>query len=354
VPEPVRIRQSLLRSFYECPLRAVNEIEHTAGNVGESADLGSALHAVVAEVLRTLCRTGEAQMPHQESVEVLYEVVNAGPWVLSPESHDWLRQMVLNFCELEIRPERILRIEEQLSTAIVCPDGVTRILTGTPDLLVADPGDPPGVVIEDYKSSLGVPRNPRSMPAEGEPIVGEQYLHEGGHTQLRIYGLLAMRTYPRVQFATLRQRNLRWNGPPREASITRDQLEHVERQVGLLLMQVDTARNGDPLGLVRPRPGAWCARRCPIARACPVPAEQRGVGALETDEMADAEAARFVVVDGLRKTLLAALKARYEATGRPMLTGDGRALAWNGGAGSAFQIIEVDHNGDEVPRETAV
>jgi PD-(D/E)XK nuclease superfamily len=324
-----RYRQSRIRSFTECPRRCVLDTEWTAGLVGESAALGSALHAVVAEILRTLKAKDEPQMPTQEAVEVMYEVIAAGTWVLSPESLDWLLQMVLKFCEYEIQPSRILAIEELLTADICCPDGEVRTLSGTPDLLVADPGRPPGIAIEDWKSSLGVPRSPRVAPPEGEPIVGEVYLHEGGHTQLRIYGYLALKRYPRAQYVTLRQRNLRWGGPPREASITRDDLEHIERQIGLLMMQLDEAlREGEGHELAAPRPGPWCASRCAVARSCPVPREMRGLGVLETPADAAAEAERWTMIRALDKQMRAALKVWVESTDTPVPVGD-ELLTWH-------------------------
>ncbi len=324
-----RYRQSRIRAFHECPRRTVLEVDWTAGLVGESADLGSALHAVVAEILRTLWRQGEKQMATQEAMEVCYEIVTAGPWVLSPASHDWLRQMVLKFCELESRPERFLAIEEVLTLDLVCPDGEVRTLSGTPDLLVAIPGGVPTIEISDWKSSLGVPRSPRITPEPGEPIRGEAYLHEGGHTQLRIYGLLVLARYPRAQRCTLSQRNLRWGGPPREASIDRDDCEHIARQVALLMQQLDTALSaGEGHELSAPRPGPQCTTRCQVARSCPVPQEARGLGALATMEDAVAETKRMVVVKALGKQQANSLKAFHEARDEYIDLGDGTALGW--------------------------
>jgi hypothetical protein len=52
------------------------------------------------------------------------------------------------------------------------------------------------------------------------------------------------------------------------------------------------------------------------------------VGALDSEEAADAAAGRYVNVDGLRNTLRDQLKARYEQTGRPSFVGDGTAVFW--------------------------
>lgn len=59
-----------------------------------------------------------------------------------------------------------------------------------------------------------------------------------------------------------------------------------------------------------------------------MPAEQRGVGALDSDEAADGAAGRYVNVDGLRNTLREQLRTYHEQTGRAPLVGDGTAVFW--------------------------
>jgi hypothetical protein len=323
-------RQSLLSSFEQCPRRAMHGMaiddDLTVGNVGSSADLGSAFHAFAAEYLRTLHRQGEEQMPTQEAVEVLYEVLRAGPWVLPTQDRHDLRWLVLGFCRYKWRPTDFIAIERRLSTDVACPDGEVRALTGQPDLLIADAPD--GVIICDWKSGRGQPRSPRNS-RDDELVTGKQYLSERGHFQLDIYGFLTMRNYPSVNRAILRELHLR-SGKIREATLGREELEHVERQIAEQMTKLDEAvtAGGEGHPLWRPRPGSWCARACPVAASCPIPAEQRGVGALDSEEAADAAAGRYVNVDGLRNTLRDQLKARYEQTGRPSFVGDGTAVFW--------------------------
>lgn len=324
MPDYLRYRQSRLKAYTECPRRTVLD----AGFGGTPADLGSAVHAVAARILETLKETGEFQIPTQEAIEIMYEVMAEGPWVLDLEDQDWLRQMTLSFTEFSWNPAHILKVETRLYADIVCPDGKTRTFTGTPDAVIADP--PRGVVIPDFKSGLAIPRTPREMPTEGEPIVGWEYLSEGGHFQGRGYGVLAMRNWPRAQYATTREQNLRWGGPPREATITRDELEHAERQLGLLMMQLDKAlEEGEGSKLAYPRPGPQCTTRCPVARSCPIPQEQRGLGALATLEDAKAEAERLQVISALRDQMTKALKAHHEATGEFIEVGSGELLGWH-------------------------
>jgi hypothetical protein len=323
-------RQSLLASFEQCPRRAMHGLaiqdDITVGNTGSSADLGSAFHAVAAEMLRILYRQGEEQMPTQEAVEVMYEVLREGPWVLPTRDRHDLRWLVLGFCGYKWRPQDFIAIERRLFTEVACPDGEIRELGGQPDLLIADPPD--GVILADWKTGRGTPKAPRN-DRDAETVTGKQYLSDRGHYQLDIYGFLVMRNYPSVNRAILRELHLR-SGKIREAVLVRDELEHVERQIADQLMKLDAAitngSEGDPLW--KPRPGEWCARRCPVAASCPVPAEQRGVGALEDESQADAAAGRFVNVDGLRNTLRDQLKAFYEQTGHAPRVGDGTALYW--------------------------
>lgn len=365
-------RQSLLSSYEQCPRRALHGMaiddDLTVGNVGASADLGSAFHAFAAEYLRTLWQQNEPNMPTQEAVEVAYEILAHGTerlnvstgevhrqkWVLPADERDDLVWMVLGFCRYEWAPRRIMPggtdLDPEggrLSADIVCPDGVTRTLTGQPDLILADPPD--GIVIVDYKSGKGKPKAPRAEP-DAELATGKQYLSERGHFQLDSYGLLGMRKYPQAKRATLRELHMR-SGKTREAVLGREELEHVERQIGLHLMLLDEARalfeagEAETHTLLRPRPGSWCARKCPVAASCPVPAEQRGVGALDSDEAADEAAGRYVNVDGLRNTLREQLRAYHEQTGRAPLVGDGTAVFWRpkpDGKGRSFGVFPVE------------
>jgi hypothetical protein len=327
MPDPLRLRQSRLRSFTACPLRTINESEESVGFVGAAADLGSAFHAIAAEILLTLRRQGEQHIPTEEGVNIMREQLATGPWVLGMEDLAWLRQFVLAFCERTWTPERFVAVEKRLLCEVLCPDGEIRTISGTPDLLIAEPPDT--VACLDWKTGQGVPRTPRELPAEGEPIRGTEYLSEGGYAQLAIYSLLVMRNYPSVQRVILREISVRWGGAPREAVLSRAALEHVEREVGLIAMQLDTAmREGEGHELAKPRPGPHCVTRCPIARRCPVAREERGLGVLETLAHATAEAQAWEATGGLQKQRRKALVAFCESTGQYVPVGNDRFCGW--------------------------
>ncbi len=346
---PTTYRQSLLRSFEICPRRALHELlipgDMSVGNVGSSADLGSATHAVFGEILATLRRQGEKLISTQEGVEIMYETLTTGEWVLPAEDRDTLRDFVLSFCsspKYRLEPSRIMALETRLTLDIGCPDGVTRTLTGQPDVILSDPPD--ALVVIDWKTGRGKPPSPRQMPEEGEPIVGRQYLSEGGTYQLDIYGLLALKgrtadgyqIAPRAQRVTLREAWMRF-GERREATLGIEELEHVEREIAVQMMLLDRAIDEGPDSgskLTNPRPGRQCNRGCPVSLSCPVPEEQRGEGAITSPDDADENARRWVKVRAADTALRARLKAWHEDTGHCPDVGDGTVVRWEGERGS--------------------
>ncbi len=100
-------------------------------------------------------------------------------------------------------------------------------------------------------------------------------------------------------------------------------------------MQLDEGlREGEGSQFALPRPGKQCVTRCPVALSCPVPAEQRGLGALGTPDAADAAAGRWVAIRALDKQLREGLKAHHEETGHCPEVGDGRVVRWDGPKGA--------------------
>jgi hypothetical protein len=314
--------------------------DEPAGFVGSSADLGSAFHAISATIRQTLQDADEPQMATEECVVIAREVLANGSWVLTADDYRWLIQMVLSFADYQWPVDRFLAIERRLAIDIPCPDGELRTFTGTPDLVMADP--PNGLIVVDDKTGLAKPRTPKELPPEGEAIRGIDYLHEGGYFQLVGYGTMLMLLKPRVQYVILREQNYRWNGPPREAVLARGDLEHTAPYLGLVMMQLDTAlREGEDHELAKPRPGAHCTSRCPVARSCPVPQEQRGLGVLTTPEDAMLEADRWVVIRALDKQMRESLKAHHEAT-EQFIPVAGGFLGWHDkpSGGREFAIKE--------------
>lgn len=338
------LRQSILRTFDACPLSARFEVEGFRDWSTSSQALGTAFHEVAQRMLITLHAQGERQMPTQEAVEIAREVM-ADPKTphLSTDQMADLVGMVIGFCDRKWTPENFLalgREHERLSADIECPDGITRTLTGLPDLIGAN--YPDGVTVVDFKSGWGVPPAPRDD--DWTKRGGRPYLSDRGVFQLDSYGLLVMRKYPAAQWAKLFELHVRV-GEVREAFLYRHELEHVEKHLGILLMRLDTAlQEGPESKLWEPRPGKWCSY-CPRKSACPIPAEERGEGAIESDAMADQWAGELLRAEGMRKQRREALKAWFEATGYAAKTNDGREVRWDGGKGSAYAVVPVGSNG---------
>lgn len=317
------LRQSALKTYDMCPLRAYDEAIRPYTDYSHApAALGTGFHMVWEEVLRTLWRQGEEQVPTEEAVNIMREVIGRPD---APHlSLDQQRELVILVLQAAQRPwpaKRLVAIEERLFATVPCPDGVDRRITGKPDALFADP--PKGAVCLDYKVSWAVPPTPRDGDYSKDG--GRPYLSESGTFQLDTNGLLIMRTFPAINKVILREYFPRLN-EIREATLTRDELEHVERRLGVLVMRFEMVLAGtlEP----EPRPGKWCSH-CPLAATkCPVPHEDRDVGTIASPEEADAAAARWQVVSELDTDLRKALKAHYEETGYAGEVGDGRVARW--------------------------
>lgn len=349
IPHPGTYRRSLLQSYHEdCPRRERFNLQAgdvTSGYSDATALLGQAVHQVLHKIMLTLRATGEVQMPTQEAVEVMYEVMATNHLVLPVAEQDDLRWMVLRFCEYKWTASRIMALEDLLWQDLTCPDGKVRTLTGRPDLIVREGRS---LVIVDYKSGRGKPRSPRSMPPEGEPIVGLEYLSEHGLFQLKTYGFLALRQWPAAEYVTLKELHLR-SGEVREGTLGRAALEHVERQLAGMMQKVDLAIvEGPKSELWRPKPGTYCARQCPVARSCPIPREMRGVGAIESEAQARDAAGTWAVVRAQDKQLRDQLKAWHEATGDCPPVGGGKVVRWKPpvGKGRSFDFHWPEEPGE--------
>jgi hypothetical protein len=259
--------------------------------------------------------------------------------------------MVLGFCHVKWNPKMLAQadFEVELRAEVVCPDGEVRVLKGTPDVLMFDPPD--GLLVIDAKSGRGRVRGPRTEPKPGEVVEERKYLSDlfQGDT----YSLLALRRYPSAQRVTFRELHLR-SGQIRQGTVGRDALEHVERKLALVMMQLDQAiTEGEDSPLWRPRPGSHCARQCPVARSCPIPQEMRGDGAIDSPADANAGAARLAVLEGERKALIGQLKAFVADPTHPLpVVNEDEVAAWKPptGTGRKFGLhkrVDVEISSDE-------
>lgn len=351
----LRYRVTTLRQYATgCPRSTVLSSSLTTGSIGTAGERGSLMHAAIAEILRTLWRENEPSFERtEEATAILREVHGRGPWVVTAADMFGVRnsdgtvaesgvvQMIGSFAQEQWRPSRFLIIEGspppfagegRMTMEIVCPDGEIRMMSGAPDLVISDP--PSTAIIVDHKQSMAKPRTPNEPVPEGQPIRGMEYLTDpqGDYLQLCGYAALVMHEFPAVKTVVGREKNWRWNGPPREIVISRALIEEwAIPYFGTLMMQIDKGRSGgDGSEFAQPRACTSCVTRCSVKRTCPIPAQERGVGALDSDEAADLEGARWQVIRALDPDMRAALKTYVAEAKRNPVLPDGRVIRWDG------------------------
>jgi RecB family exonuclease len=342
---PEGLRQSLLSGFEQCGRRTLAALQTNSdwatGYTEVSADLGTAMHAFAYQYLRTLRRTGEPNMAFSEAAEILAEVYVKLDFVLPTAEREELHWLARGFCHFKWNAKRILAAEKRLMIEVYGEDGIGRTITGQPDLIEADP--PEGIEIVDYKSGRGRPPSPRGQK-DAEYAEGKQYLSARGHFQLDTYGAMALEHYKMAEYVKLKELHLR-SGQVREAKLYRSELPRVLRELGHHAQMLDRAvKEGPTSKLFDPRAGGHCARQCPVSTSCPIPREQRGIGAIDSDERMDEAAAAFVVSHAQAELLRKQMKERFEATGRPGKLADGREVRYyqNGSGGRSFGVCDAD------------
>lgn len=366
-------RQSTLAGFETCARRTRFALEAgddvTTGWVEATGDLGTVFHAVAAEMLRTMWRAGHVQMPTEEAINVMREVYIKTGIALPSDARDELTGLVLGFCGFTFNPRRIVALEREIVLDLRCSDGKVRRLKGQPDLIMHVAEDE--LLIVDWKSGMGKPPRPKDPAkvfetSEGtEAAQGKQYLSERGHFQLDTYGLLAMRgvledgmpLMEGIRKATLREIHLRHN-EERLATLTWDDLEHVEPQLAAHMQMLDAAISEGPKSSKwKARPGSHCTRQCPVARSCPVPREMRGDGSVSSQAQADKLARVLVVAGAQENQSRRILKAWQEQGNPPGRVNDHEEVRWGSepdawtrrGGGRKFGIWPITSNGNGAP-----
>lgn len=371
------IRQSTLAKMDECSLTTLFDLRHGWGWSSHPAAAGTLFHRFAAEMMKTLIEQKERKMPVAEALEILYEIAaqkDVPPWdrVRVPMRH-WgkLRMGVIKFAkDNEFSIDRITAIEERLYADVPyqMPDGrmTTRRFTGQPDLLIyaEDRGQGPGAIVLDYKLSWQVPPRRRD-PEPPEFPDDERRLSYEGYFQQRAYGYLVLMNFPSLQWVTLREfYPLRTMA--REATVYRSDVEHIERELSLLMQELDRAiaagpryaGTGHPRDPWRPTPGKMC-QWCAKPGACPIEAEARGEGAVTDEATAARYAAEFQVAGGVKEHRRGGLKNWCNVNGAVLLRGGKgrRAIGFveTPTGGMRFEIFTVEESdrGADDPSLTA-
>lgn len=291
------------------------------------------IHRIVAELLRRMKSNGERRIAQGAAFAVMEEVLGQRDLptderlVLGPEQHEEVRIAVAGFTKWAWDVKRVIQIEKRLTTTLTGPDGVGRVLTGQPDVVMAMP--PGGAEIVDHKSGWGPPKTARVDQVMNE----KRYLSERGLVQLDVYAVLVMDNYPAIQRVKMTERHL-MVGEEREATLQRDELVEVKRRLAEDMMLVDDALHDDPpegageaWGAWTAIGGRWCGW-CSGRMRCPRPSEDRGEGAILDLPMAREYAQDLAVLDARRAHIINASKAWVDANGAIPMP-DGRTLEWH-------------------------
>jgi hypothetical protein len=357
------LRQSRLATFDSCPLAALFEIGgHEFSNRAQAR--GILFHRVASEILRTIKRTGEVMIDVAEGLEIMYEV--AAQRGLPPEEvvhlplaeQRILRMAVICFCHHNtFTPSGIIDVERRLYAKVSYPDRQTgntveRVITGQPDAVIADP--PEGALVPDWKTTRQAP--PKYEGADENTDAGVSYM---GYFQQRVYAKLVMDTYQAIQRVTLWE-NYVLPGEVREATVHREQLEHIDRELATLVELFDRAlAGGSKSPLWQPSPGRHCSY-CPKPTACPIEADVRvfasqNGGGITSDSAARRFGAEYVLAKATYKALHEALKGWVEIHGPiPVKSSKGRyQLRWkqnSTGTGRTFGA-HVPEKSDRGPKD---
>lgn len=343
-------RQSLLANADTCFLATKWRLEVAEAyplaarmdRVWDSAEAarGILAHRYAAEVLRTLWRTGNTTIPVADALEILYEVCSQRDVpdedvvYLPARERRYLRMfailLVYDTKARKLRPwsmDRLLAIEERrwMSVTYTDPAGneVKRTVTGQPDATLRDTRKG-GLIVIDFKTT---PKAPPLAPARkrddtgnlpGDDVPGN--VSYEGFFQQKVYGPLELVNMPNISWVTLREvYPMDPDGlQVRTATIYRQDLEHHMRELGNLVGLLDRAiAGGSSSPLWKPQPGKHCSY-CPRAGSCPIPREERGVGAITDMAMAERWAGQMVTAQELYQHRRRALKAYHEQTGMPI------------------------------------
>jgi hypothetical protein len=340
-------RQTLLSNMDNCALSVRFDLE--AIDITNAVQArGIIFHRFAAEYLRTLQRTGEVSMPHEEVMQILNEAarqrdVPDRDLVFVPaRERRLLRIAALRLGAMHLNMARLIAVEDRIETTLEYDHPkhgkVKRQISGTPDAILADP--PNGAVILDWKTAPSAPAAQKS-DEHGKHVQSHwsgdhEHVSYGGYFQQRFYALLVLDNYPTAQRATLRE-YYPIPAESRNATVPRDALEHIRTEMTLLVEMLDRALEGGSESEVwKPSPGKHCGY-CSRPASCPIEREARAIeGGIASDAHAARIAAEVAVADVVRGEGLKALKSYHEETGRPIPVKDAKGRReWRWGTDSS-------------------
>lgn len=325
------LRQSLLADFDDCSLYSYFGMRYTQGWSTHPQARGTIFHRAAAECLRTMRRQEANQIPVGSALAILEETleqrgVPVRDLVRLPiREIPQLRMAVAKFAkDNRFTIANILDIEKRLEAVLpyADDDGIIRErrLSGMPDAIVLDPErSKDGVIVLDWKATWALPPERQG----NERDAAEKGLSYHGYFQQRFYAWLILKTYPALNWVTLRE-FYAYRSKARQAIVHRGALETIEEELGNLVRDFDRAMAyGKPRKLRypeiqdspwEPSPGKHC-HYCPLRHRCPIDDEVLNAIAIQSEDQARRAVARLEVAVEVSDQIKDALRPYIEENG---------------------------------------
>lgn len=321
-PDP--LRQSSIARFDNCALSLKLDVLNPSTHSGNLAAMGTLWHRWVSRAIALMRAHGWTTFPTEMGFAELQAVVaqrdipDEAVVHLPMAELKWLRICVTKWCNGgAFNASRVLMIEEELTATVAVPDGhggfYERVIVGHPDVVVADPGATPGVIVVDWKTGWTPPSklDEEALDARVYGQDSSEKLTDQGYAQQVIYGWLILKNLPAIQRVTLREAYIR-HGEYREATVDRYHLERLEDVIAAVVAQIDAAFEAGPdSARWIPSAGVHCGI-CPAPRHCPL-TEYQGIPT--TIDEAQLLAREWIVAGQVRKERLPLLKGWVNANG---------------------------------------
>lgn len=286
------IRQSFAATYDHCPKSA--ELSSRYDAASHAIGRGTVLHAFACRVVNECIAANERTYDPDKGRELMEAMIAESSEAIDAPEFDVLMGLAWKFCaEHVFDVENIVDVEEQYTAHV---GGVT--LTGRPDFVSICQGV---AEVHDYKTAFAV--DPES--------------EIGGTFQGRFYAKLILDAYAHVDQVVLVWDYVRW-GEPRTATVSRYELDGIDRYLTALVARVTRSRTEDDWPAV---PGSWCSI-CPAPEECPLLRAERRDGAPTDVEMAGEYGKQILVTEALLKQRKEQLRAWCAEHG-PLHVGDG-------------------------------
>lgn len=329
------IRQSWLSQFDDCGLATRFEFEYRSGSSTHPQARGTIFHRFAGRALREMARHKEKSIEVDVALAILHEVLRQqdidrqcpecfGENILPGISRRGLRTCgsckrkfeteLVNLPMSEVKDlywvvkkwardsefdvRALYSVEERLRARVPYGDfgRIERELTGQTDVLLRP--EPTHVVVLDWKDTWGIP--------------GPTELGHKGYFQQRFYAWLIMNQpeFRRVEQVTLREFYVRYS-EPREATITRLDLDDITAELGALAERFDRCYEENTWV---PTAGKHC-NFCMRPSACPIPVFARDEGRIIDMARATQVAQSLLVAEKVVKDNRKALRAFSDVKG---------------------------------------